>query len=162
MTFVAREMERRQFTLPLLIGGATTSRQHTAVKIAPEYSQPVIHVLDASRAVDVVSSLLSDTNRPAFDAANRKDQQRIREQHGALKRRPLLSLAQARANRLRLEFSAATIATPSFTGVRSIAVPLAELVPYIDWTMFFAAWELKGRFPAILDNPTYGSAAREL
>jgi 5-methyltetrahydrofolate--homocysteine methyltransferase len=160
MVFIAREMERRGFTLPLLIGGATTSRQHTAVKIAPEYSEPVVHVLDASRAVDVVSSLLNAATRPEFDRANRADQERIRVQHNALKRRPLLTYAEARANAPRLGFDA--IPTPSFTGARVVEVALGDLVPYIDWTFFFAAWDLKGKFPAILDHPQYGSAAREL
>ena len=103
MVSVAREMQRRRLALPLLIGGATTSRQHTAVKIAPEYGQPVVHVLDASRAVDVVSSLLSDARRPAFSAANRDEQARLREQHGRRAEKPLLTLAQARQNRLRID-----------------------------------------------------------
>ena len=163
MVFVAREMERRGFTIPLLIGGATTSRQHTAVKIAPEFTQPVVHVLDASRAVDVVSSLLSATQKRSFDAANRAEQDRIREQHAAHRRRPLLSWREAQANRLRLEWRPETIATPSFTGTRLLDdVRLEDLVPYIDWTFFFSAWELKGRFPAVLDHPQYGQAAREL
>ena len=162
MVFVAREMERRGFTIPLLIGGATTSRQHTAVKIAPEFGQPVVHVLDASRAVDVVSSLLSAEQKPAFDRVNRQDQVRIREQHAALKRRPLLPYSTALGKRLTFPWSQASIPTPAFTGVRRVDVPLAELVPFIDWTMFFAAWELKGRFPAILDHPQYGAPAREL
>jgi 5-methyltetrahydrofolate--homocysteine methyltransferase len=155
-------MERRGFTVPLLIGGATTSRQHTAVKIAPEFGQPVVHVLDASRAVDVVSSLLSPEQKPAFDRANRQDQDRMRQQHAALKRRPLLPYSAALGKRLTLPWSQASIPTPSFTGVRRVDAPLAELVPFIDWTMFFAAWELKGRFPAILDHPQYGAPAREL
>ena len=163
MVFVAREMERRKFTIPLLIGGATTSRPHTSVKISPEYTQPVVHVLDASRAVDVVSSLLNPALKPQFDAANRADQQRVREQHSALKRRPLLPWAAARANRMPIEWHADAIATPSFTGVRPLDdVRVEDLIPYIDWTFFFAAWELKGRFPAILDHPQYGPAAREL
>jgi 5-methyltetrahydrofolate--homocysteine methyltransferase len=163
MVFVAREMERRKFTIPLLIGGATTSRPHTSVKISPEYGQPVVHVLDASRAVDVVSNLLNPSQKPQFDAANRADQQRVREQHSALKRRPLLPWAAARANRMPIEWRADAIATPSFTGARLLDdVRLDDLIPYIDWTFFFAAWELKGRFPAILDHPQYGAAAREL
>ncbi len=162
MVFVAREMERRGFRMPLLIGGATTSRQHTAVKIAPEYSQPVVHVLDASRAVDVVSSLLSETQKPAFDRANRQEQDRIREQYAALKRRPLVPYASARAGRPSFTWTPDVVVTPSFTGLRHIEVPLADIVPYIDWTMFFAAWELKGRFPAILEHPRYGQAARDL
>jgi 5-methyltetrahydrofolate--homocysteine methyltransferase len=163
MTFVAREMERRGMTIPLLIGGATTSRQHTAVKIAPEYRHPVVHVLDASRAVDVVSSLLSDTQRPAFDQANRAEQQRLREVHKAGRRRRLLPWPDAQRNRLRLEFTPEAIATPSFTGLRLLSdVSLEDVRPYIDWTFFFSAWELKGRFPAILDHPQYGAAARDL
>ena len=162
MVFVAREMERRRFKVPLLIGGATTSRQHTAVKIAHEYSEPVVHVLDASRAVDVVSSLLSRTQKASFDRANREEQERLRTQHGALKRRPLLPYQVALSRRAKLPWSEATVATPAFTGVRHIDVPLADIVPFIDWTMFFAAWELKGRFPAILDHPQYGEAARDL
>jgi 5-methyltetrahydrofolate--homocysteine methyltransferase len=163
MVFVAREMERRHLSLPLLIGGATTSRQHTSVKIAPEFSQPVVHVADASRAVDVVARLLSDSQKSAFVAANRADQERIRQQHAALKHRPLLAWPDAQANRLRVDFTAETVAPPQFTGARLLAsVPLEELVPFIDWTFFFTAWELKGRFPAILEHPQYGSAAREL
>jgi 5-methyltetrahydrofolate--homocysteine methyltransferase len=156
-------MSRRGFTIPLLIGGATTSRQHTSVKIAPEFGEPVVHVLDASRAVDVVSNLLSPTQKPAFTAANRAEQDRLRQQHASLKRRPLRPWAAASANRPPLAWSTDTVATPSFTGVRMLdEVRLDDLVPYIDWTFFFAAWELKGRFPAILDHPTQGAAAREL
>jgi 5-methyltetrahydrofolate--homocysteine methyltransferase len=162
MVFVAREMERRQMTIPLLIGGATTSRPHTSVKIAPEYRHPVVHVLDASRAVDVVSRLLSPDNKAAFEAANREEQARVRQQHQSLRRRPLLTLPDARARRADPGWSSASIATPAFTGARQIEVSLEALVPYIDWTFFFSAWELKGRFPAVLDHPQYGAAAREL
>ena len=163
MVFVAREMERRGFTIPLLIGGATTSRQHTAVKIAPEFSQPVVHVLDASRAADVVASLLSPTQAPGFAAANRAEQERLRRQHAALKPRPLLAWSAARANRLRLDWSGDAVARPAFTGLRLVEeVRVADLAPYIDWTFFFNAWELRGRFPAILKHPQYGVAAREL
>ncbi len=163
MVFVAQEMERRHIRLPLLIGGATTSPQHTAVKVAPEYGQTTVHVLDASRVVDVVSSLLSDDRRPAFETANRALQSRLRDQHRARRERPLLSYEAALANRPKFDWAAAPLATPAFVGRRVLAdVPLDELVPYIDWTFFFAAWELKGRFPAILDHPQYGSAAREL
>ena len=163
MVFVAREMERRGFTIPLLIGGATTSQAHTSVKIAHEFSQPVVHVLDASRAVDVVSSLLSATQKPGFDDANRAEQARVRAQHGALKRRPMLPWPEAHANRLRLDWRQDVVPTSSFSGARVLDdVRLEDLVPYIDWTFFFSAWELKGRFPAILDHPKYGHAAREL
>jgi len=163
MVFVAREMERRGMKLPLLIGGATTSKPHTAVKIAPEYGQPIVHVLDASRAVDVVASLLNPAQRPAFVRSNRAEQERVREQHGAVRRRPLLTWNAAKANRLRLDWRPDVIATPSFTGARVLDdVKLEEVLPYIDWTFFFSAWELKGRFPAILEHPRYGAAAREL
>jgi 5-methyltetrahydrofolate--homocysteine methyltransferase len=163
MVFVAREMERRRFTIPLLIGGATTSRPHTAVKIAPEYRQPVVHVLDASRAVDVVSSLLNPAQKPEFAAATRDAQERLREQHAALKQRPLLPWSAARAKRLRLDWRPDAVARPAFTGARLVDdVRVEDLAPYIDWTFFFTAWELKGRFPAILDHPQYGPAAREL
>jgi 5-methyltetrahydrofolate--homocysteine methyltransferase len=163
MVFVAREMDRRGFTMPLLIGGATTSRQHTAVKIAPEFREPVVHVLDASRAVDVVASLLNQAQKPVFVAATRAEQQRIRQQHAALKQRPLLPWPAARANRLRLDRASEVIAQPAFAGARLVDdVRLEDLVPYIDWTFFFTAWELKGRFPAILEHRQYGAAAREL
>ena len=163
MVFVAKEMTRRGMRVPLLIGGATTSRQHTAVKIAPEYDRTTVHVLDASRVVDVVSSLLSDDRRPAFERENRDLQQRLREQHGARRERPLVPYPAALANRLRIDWAHESIPTPPFVGRRLLAdVPLADLVAYIDWTFFFAAWELKGRFPAILDHPAYGAAAREL
>ena len=163
MVFVAKEMTRRGMRLPLLIGGATTSRQHTAVKIAPEYDRTTVHVLDASRVVDVVSSLLSDDRRAAFERGNRDLQQRLREQHGARKERPLLPYSAALANRLAVDWAREPIPVPPFVGRRLLAeVPLADLVPYIDWTFFFAAWDLKGRFPAILEHPEYGAAAREL
>jgi 5-methyltetrahydrofolate--homocysteine methyltransferase len=160
MVFVASEMERRQMTLPLLIGGATTSPQHTAVKIAPEYSQPTVHVPDASRVVDVVASLISPEQKPAFDRANRAHHEKLREQHAGRRDRPTLSLERARANRLRLDFG--SVAVPAFTGMRKVDVALADLVPFIDWQFFFTAWELKGRFPAILDDPKVGAAATEL
>ncbi|HVQ14188.1 MAG TPA: vitamin B12 dependent-methionine synthase activation domain-containing protein, partial [Vicinamibacterales bacterium] len=163
MVFVAREMEKRAMNLPLLIGGATTSRQHTAVKIAPEYNgHPVVHVIDASKAVDVVSRLLDPAQRAVLDASNRADQDRLRAQYAALKRRPLVPWAEMSRKRLTLDWTPSAIAVPSFTGVKTLDVDLAEIVPYIDWTFFFTAWELKGRFPAILEHPQYGHAAREL
>jgi 5-methyltetrahydrofolate--homocysteine methyltransferase len=156
MVEVAREMERRRLELPLLIGGATTSRQHTAVRIAPEYGSETIHVLDASRVVDVVSRLLDPVRRVELDADNRVLQERLREQHAEKVRRPLLPLDQARAKRSRVSFD--DLPVPPFTGAHETAPSLAELVPLIDWQFFFHAWDLKGKFPAILDNP----AAREL
>src|SRR5438552_10985579 len=142
MVFVAKEMARRDMHLPLLIGGATTSRQHTAVKIAPEYHESTVHVLDASRVVDVVSSLMSDDRRAAFEHTNRELQDKLREQHSARREKPLLSYDAALANRLRADWSREPLPEPAFLGRRVLAdVPLAELVPFIDWTFFFAAWE---------------------
>jgi 5-methyltetrahydrofolate--homocysteine methyltransferase len=162
MVFVAREMERRGFTMPLLIGGATTSKQHTAVKIAQEYSAPVVHVLDASRAVDVVSSLIGE-KRPEFDRANRATQADIRDKYAHRREKPLLDYSRARANRLSIDWESHVIASPWFVGRRYLDdVPLADIRRYIDWTFFFTAWELKGRFPGIFDHPQYGAAAREL
>ncbi len=163
MAHLAREMERQGFTLPLLIGGATTSKAHTAIKIAPAYSGPVVHVLDASRAVGVVSQLKSATRRGGFVEANRLEQERLRQAHQAkASERPLLALEEARARRLSLEWSAGAIAKPSFLGPRAEAVSLAEVVPYVDWSPFFNAWELKGTYPRIFDNPTWGARAKEL
>jgi 5-methyltetrahydrofolate--homocysteine methyltransferase len=163
MVLVAKEMQRRGFQLPLLIGGATTSRQHTAVKIAPEYDAATVHVLDASRVVDVVSKLLSPTERATFDETNRAEQETLRAQHSARRERPLLSYDAALKNRLRIDWRAETLPAPTAIGRRVLDdVPLEAIVPYIDWTFFFAAWELKGRFPAILQHPQYGPAAREL
>jgi 5-methyltetrahydrofolate--homocysteine methyltransferase len=156
MVDVAVEMERRQLLVPLMIGGATTSRQHTAVKIAPAYSNETVHVLDASRVVDVVSALLDPARRSGLDTENRELQERLRVQHAEKIRKPLLALADARANRVRVGFT--DLPAPPFTGTRTIEPTLAELVPYIDWQFFFHAWDLKGKFPAILEKP----AAREL
>ncbi|MGH9163164.1 MAG: methionine synthase [Vicinamibacteraceae bacterium] len=164
MVHVADEMERRGFTLPLLIGGATTSPQHTAVKIAPAYERgPTVHVLDASRAVNVVSSLLDERRRSTFMGQARMDQQRLRDQYAARADKPLLSYEAACANRLRLKWSHAELPVPAFLGLRSVdEAPLEEIAKYIDWTFFFTAWELKGRFPQILDHPTYGAEARRV
>jgi 5-methyltetrahydrofolate--homocysteine methyltransferase len=163
MVFVAKEMERRCLRLPLLIGGATTSKQHTAVKIAPEYTKSTVHVLDASRVVDVVSSLLSDSRRPEFERANDVLQDQLRHQYRTRAERPLMAYDAALKNRAKIDWDNERVAEPSFIGRRTLRdVPLDQLLPYIDWTFFFAAWELKGRFPAVLDHPRYGSAAREL
>ncbi len=156
MVNVAKEMERRELVLPLLIGGATTSKQHTAVKIAPEYSEPTLHVLDASRVVGVVSSLLDGARKARLDEENRELQERLREQHEQKERKPLLPIEEARANRELVTFGASP--SPAFTGTRVVEPELVTLREYIDWQFFFHAWELKGRFPAILDEP----AAREL
>ncbi len=156
MVNVAKEMERRELQLPLLIGGATTSKQHTAVRIAPEYAQPTLHVLDASRVVRVVSSLLDPERKLELDEENRELQDRLREQYAEKERRPLLPIAEARANRERVPFD--DLKTPPFTGRRSVAPDLATLRDYIDWQFFFHAWEMKGKFPALLKEP----AAQEL
>ncbi|CAN5792100.1 methionine synthase [soil metagenome] len=162
MVNVATEMERRAMALPLLIGGATTSRQHTAVKIAPAYEQPVVHVIDASRVVGVVSDLLDPARKAALDASNRVDQDRLRALHAERERTPLLPYRKALANRTPVEWRADDVCAPPFTGVRVVEPLLAELRPVIDWTFFFTAWELKGRYPQILDHPSHGPAAREL
>lgn len=163
MVTVAREMKRRGINKPLLIGGATTSRQHTAIKIAPEADIPIVHVLDASRAVPVVQSLLDDKRRDEFVAEVRRDQARVAELHRGKQTRPLLSLEEARARRTPIEFKQEELAKPSFIGRRVVEnVPLEEVVPYIDWSFFFTAWQLKGRYPRILDDEKYGAAAREL
>ncbi|MFL5969559.1 MAG: methionine synthase, partial [Gaiellaceae bacterium] len=156
MVNVAKEMERRELDLPLLIGGATTSKQHTAVRIAPEYSEPTLHVLDASRVVGVVSSLLDPARKQQLDAENRELQDRLREQHAEKERRPLLPLEDARANKERVPFD--DLAEPPSLGAKLVEPQLTTLVEYIDWQFFFHAWELKGKFPAILEQP----AAREL
>ena len=160
MVFVAKEMAHRGMTLPLLIGGATTSRQHTAVKIAPAFAEPTVHVVDASRVVDVVAQLLNPTRKQVLDASNRKDQAVLREQYATRRDRPLLAYDAAAANGLRSDWSAVDRPAPAFAGRRHVSVSLDELTPFIDWTFFFAAWELKGRFPAILDHPQQGQAAR--
>jgi 5-methyltetrahydrofolate--homocysteine methyltransferase len=155
-------MERRGLDLPLLIGGATTSRQHTAVKIAPVYSHETIHVLDASRVVGVVSDLLDPVRREALDRRNREEQERLRDVHAEKERKPLLPLGAARANRTPLAWLPEDATPPPFVGARTIDVPLETLRDYVDWQFFFTAWELKGRFPAILDDAVVGAAARDL
>jgi 5-methyltetrahydrofolate--homocysteine methyltransferase len=156
MVDVAKEMARRRMEVPLLIGGATTSRQHTAVRIAPEYENETVHVLDASRVVDVVSQLLDPKRRIVLDTENRELQERLRKQHAEKTKRPLLSLADARAHAPSLTYD--DLPAPPFEGARAVDATVEQLVPYIDWQFFFHAWDLKGKFPAILDNP----AAQEL
>jgi 5-methyltetrahydrofolate--homocysteine methyltransferase len=161
MVIVASEMERRGFKLPLLIGGATTSKQHTAVKIAPAYDKATVHVLDASRAVDVVSTLLNPEKTADFDRQNKRTQAEIREQYAGRARRPLLSYSDARVNAPKLKWD--DVPAPAFVGRRFLDdESLAEIAKYVDWTLFFSTWELKGSFPAILEHPQYGAAATEL
>ena len=160
MVNVAKEMERRELKVPLLIGGATTSKQHTAVRIAPQYSRPTVHVLDASRVAGVVSKLLDPSRRGAFDEENLDLQAKLREQHGGKQKRPLLTYERARANRERVDFD--DLPPPARLGTRLVEPELGALRRYIDWTFFFHAWELRGRFPAILSHPDMGPAAHEL
>ncbi len=162
MIHVAREMERQGFKLPLLIGGATTSRRHTAVKIAPHYSEPVIHVLDASRAVPVTTSLLSDEGKEAFVAQHRADYEALRRAHTA-PRLHVICLQEARARRTPIEWRAEDIPVPSFTGVRVLKnVPLATLREFIDWSPLFHTWGLKGVYPRIFGHEEQGAQARQI
>jgi len=164
MAHVAREMERAGLKLPLLIGGATTSRAHTAVKIAPAYSSAVVYVPDASRSVPVVQSLLSATGRDAYIGQVRSDYERIRVQHREKKGPgPLLTLAAARANGHKTDWRGYVPPAPAKPGLTVLRnYPVAELVDYIDWTPFFQAWELSGPYPRILEDPVVGDAARKL
>jgi 5-methyltetrahydrofolate--homocysteine methyltransferase len=163
MVHVAKEMERQGFKVPLLIGGATTSRVHTAVRIAPAYSQPVVHVLDASRAVGVVGQLKSRELSTAFVEENRRDQERTREKHRSPKTQRLLPLDEARRRKLAIDWPAYEPPRPAFTGIRVFdSVPLEDIVPYIDWTPFFHAWELRGMYPKILETDDVGPKAKEL
>ena len=191
MVHVAQEMEREGFRLPLLIGGATTSRAHTAVKIAPHYRASTVHVLDASRAVGVVNALLNEQLKSDFDKKTRDDYERLRREHAAkTEGKKLLTLEQARANRTPIDWRSYVPPKPEFLGVRiygarlgsargpravsggpsenfsdipqNIALTVSDLIPYIDWSPFFHAWELRGRYPAIFDDPKMGKQAREL
>jgi 5-methyltetrahydrofolate--homocysteine methyltransferase len=182
MVHVAQEMQREGFTLPLLIGGATTSRAHTAVKIAPHYESSTVHVLDASRAVGVVSSLLNDQQRKAFDIRTRAEYATLREQHAAkIRDKKFLTIDQARANRIEIDWKSYTPPQPDFVGPRVYSsdpgstpssgvsggnsahrVTLETLTEFVDWSPFFHTWELRGRYPAIFDDPVIGQQAREL
>jgi len=164
MVFVAAEMERQGFDIPLLIGGATTSRTHTAVKIEPAYpSGSTTYVLDASRAVGVVSGLLSPTERDRLQAETRAEYVRIREQYArGQTAKARTSLAEARQKKFAIDWEGYVPPKPSFIGARTFEPSLAELVPFIDWSPFFASWELIGRFPQILEDDVVGEAATEL
>jgi 5-methyltetrahydrofolate--homocysteine methyltransferase len=173
MVHVAKEMERQGCSVPLLIGGATTSKAHTAVKIAPGYSRPVIHVLDASRAVGVVGSLFNPRLKPPFVESVRAEYDKIRTKHAGQATKPLLAIEEARRRRTPIEWNVSDIPTPAFTGLRVLAsdrqasiansqsliagcqspLALSDLVPFIDWSPFFHTWELRGRYPAILEKP---------
>ena len=161
MVHVAREMEREKFDIPLLIGGATTSRQHTAVRIAPSYSQSVVHVHDASRAVNVVSALRDPKQKKVFDERNLAEQDRLRDIYSGKKAKKLINLESSRKRRAALSFD--SLPAPRFVGTRQLKdIDLGEIRRYIDWTFFFSAWELAGKYPTIFDHPQKGEAAREL
>jgi 5-methyltetrahydrofolate--homocysteine methyltransferase len=166
MVHVAKEMERQGFSVPLLIGGATTSKAHTAVRIAPGYSQPVVHVLDASRAAGVVGKLLNPSLKPAFVENVRAEYNKLRAKHTDQTAKPLLTIEEARRRRTPIEWKASDIQQPAFTGLRVLAsghqspvsslqspISLSDLVAFIDWSPFFHTWELRGRYPAILERP---------
>ena len=163
MVHVASEMERTRFKVPLLIGGATTSRKHTAVKIAPGYSQGTVHVVDASRAVGVVRDLMNSEAKVELFEKNRKEQAKLREEYERGVTREIIPYRQARQKRVEIDPHPALIAKPELREIRVLDnIPLGEIVPYIDWTPFFHTWEFRGVFPDILDKPDIGEAAREL
>ena len=163
MVTVAAEMQRAGMTMPLLIGGATTSRVHTALRIAPAYDGPVIHVLDASRAVGVAGTMVSDTLKDDLVAATAHEYEEIRIKRANSGQSALVSLEDARANAFKPDFAAHPPVRPAWTGVQAIDdVTVAELIPYIDWTPFFQAWELAGNFPAILTDSVVGESATNL
>ena len=162
MVHVAREMERQGFTIPLLVGGATTSRAHTAIKIAPHYSQPVVHVLDASRAVPVTTSLLSEDGKAAFVAQHAEDYIALRKAHSA-PRQSVIPIETARARHTPIVWRAEDLPQPSFTGVRVLDhFPLDILRDFIDWTPFFHTWGLKGIYPRILESELHGPQAQQI
>ena len=164
MAYVAHEMKREKFTLPLLIGGATTSRAHTAIKIEPNYSGPTVHVVDASRAVGVVNQLLSDTFKSSFIHETREEYEKLRQRHLSKKtENEFVSLAEARKNKFAIDWKHFTPVKPSFLGVKPILdFPLRELVDFIDWSPFFQTWELSGSYPKILEDKVVGPAAKNL
>jgi 5-methyltetrahydrofolate--homocysteine methyltransferase len=162
MVHVAKEMEREGFTVPLLIGGATTSSKHTSVKIAPHYSHEVVHVLDASRSVPVVEKLINSESRKSFGAEIQRHHQTERANFAMRRERKLVDLAEARRRGLKLAWNSYEPPRPSFLGVRDFAVTVKELRPYIDWSPFFMTWELKGKYPKIFHDPQVGPIARQL
>ncbi len=164
MIYVAKEMERQGFTVPLLIGGATTSKPHTAIKIAQHYKQPIVHVTDASRAVGVVSNLLGAETKSAFVEQNRCEQERLREEYANRTReRAMVSLMEARKRRTSIVWNKEDIAIPEALGIRELKnFPLKDLVPFIDWTPFFHTWELTGRYPAIFEDEIVGEEAKKV
>lgn len=163
MVHVAKEMEREGFDIPLLIGGATTSSKHTAIRIAPAYHGSVLHVKDASRAVGVVDKLTRKEERERYDAANRENQQREREAFAKRRQRNLVPYKEALKNRFTIDWEKSKIPTPEFLGPKVIKdIPLESLVPFVDWSPFFMAWEMKGKYPQIFSDPKVGSEAKKL
>src|SRR5690606_21958583 len=164
MVHVAKEMERQKMDLPLMIGGATTSRIHTAVKIDPVYSGPVVYVLDASRSVPVASELISKKTRNVFQEKTKAEYAKLRIDHESRKQtKHYISLADARANKTKIDWSNTVYTRPAFIGKREyIAYPLDEIASYIDWTPFFQTWMLAGRYPGIFQDEVVGSEAKKL
>jgi len=164
MVYVAKEMERRGMDTPLLIGGATTSRIHTAVKIDPKYKGPVIHVLDASKSVPVASNLLNNQKAKSFVDQRKLEYKNLRDDHASRQMaKAMLPYEKARENRFSANWTETVVKKPSFLGIKVFEkFPVEDLVDYIDWTPFFHAWEIKGRYPAIFDNNTYGKEAKQL
>jgi 5-methyltetrahydrofolate--homocysteine methyltransferase len=163
MVHVAEEFEREQITVPIMIGGATTSARHTAVKIAPKYSGDIVHVLDASRAAGVVEKLINPTLRESFSLLNRADQQQQVDRFKLRQQTTLVSYEVAKKNRWKTDWATTPIDTPEFLGIRTLEnVPLTELIPLIDWSPFFMAWELRGKYPAILTDSVVGTEASSL
>ncbi len=163
MVHVAREMERQKFEIPLLIGGATTSAKHTAVKIAQQYHGPTVHVVDASKSVPVVNQLRDPSRREAFDVENRRQQERDRQRFSQRQAQKLIPYPQACQNKFQTDWAEVRIDTPAFLGVKVLDdFPLEKLVPYIDWSPFFMAWELKGKYPTIFNDPDCGEVAKKL
>ncbi len=163
MVYLAKELEKRNLHIPIMIGGATTSRAHTAVKIAPEYSATVVHVNDASRAVTVASQLLQEETKTTYTTAIRAKYDELRTNYlNRARDKNYLTIAEARRNKLQLDWNQYEAITPHFIGVQTVDVAIAELVPYIDWTPFFSSWELHGKFPALLTDTIIGEQASVL
>ncbi|UPS63341.1 methionine synthase [Providencia rettgeri] len=163
MVHVAKEMERQGFTLPLLIGGATTSKAHTAVKIEQNYSGPTTYVQNASRTVGVVAALLSETQKADFVARTRREYETVRQQHGRRRpKTPPVSLDVARANAVKIDWQSYQPPVPKFLGIQEVTAPISTLRSYIDWTPFFMTWSLAGKYPRILEDEVVGSEARKL
>ncbi|MEC9092181.1 MAG: methionine synthase, partial [Planctomycetota bacterium] len=162
MVYVAKEMSRLDFDVPLLIGGATTSEKHTALRISPHYKPGVVHVIDASRSVGVIENLLNEENKESYLKKNRENHQKAVERHQQRDIK-LVPYQEAKERRLQIDWATTEIAEPSFTGIKTVSeIPLEEIVPYIDWSPFFMAWELSGKYPKIFNDKVVGAQAQEL